>query len=115
MKTKVAIVGGGLTGLSSAAHLLLAAAEQYEIHVFESAAMLGGLLKAKGGGSGGDGDGAGGGGGGGGGGGLDALKLAGAAAKPRYELAERCTRVITLAFLDATQQGRVDCLLPKKK
>ena len=42
MKTKVAIVGGGLAGLSSAAHLLLAAAEQYEIHVFESAAMLGG-------------------------------------------------------------------------
>jgi len=41
--------------------------------------------------------------------------VAGAAAKPRYELAERCTRVITLAFLDATQQGRVDCLLPKKK
>jgi hypothetical protein len=41
--------------------------------------------------------------------------VAGAATKPRYELAERCTRTITLAFLDATQQGRVDCLLPKKK
>ena len=42
MKTKVAIVGGGLAGLSTAAHLLLAAAERYEIHLFESAPMLGG-------------------------------------------------------------------------
>ena len=42
MKTNVAIVGGGLAGLSSAAHLLLAAPDQYEVHIFEAAPMLGG-------------------------------------------------------------------------
>jgi hypothetical protein len=41
--------------------------------------------------------------------------VAGAATKPRYELAERCTRTITHALVAATQQGRVDLLLPKKK
>jgi hypothetical protein len=41
--------------------------------------------------------------------------VAGAATKPRYELAERCTRTITHALVAATQQGRVDLLLPKQK
>ena len=41
--------------------------------------------------------------------------VAGAATKPRYELAERSTRIITHALVAATQQGRVDLLLPKKK
>lgn len=41
--------------------------------------------------------------------------VAGAATKPRYELAERCTRTITHALVAATQQGRIDLLLPKKK
>ena len=39
--------------------------------------------------------------------------VAEAPAKPRYEFAERCTRQITLAFLDATLAGRVDPLIPK--
>ena len=42
-------------------------------------------------------------------------EVAGAVAKPRYELAERCTRAITQAFLDAAQRGGADALLPKKK
>ncbi len=41
--------------------------------------------------------------------------VAGAATKPRYELAERSTRIITHALVGATQQGRVDLLLPKQK
>jgi len=41
--------------------------------------------------------------------------VAGAATKPRYELAERSTRIITHALVAATQQGRVDLLLPKQK
>lgn len=39
--------------------------------------------------------------------------VAEAPAKPRYEFAERCTRHITLAFLDATLAGRIDPLIPK--
>jgi hypothetical protein len=41
--------------------------------------------------------------------------VASTAKKPRYELAERSTRIITHALVAATQQGRVDLLLPKKK
>lgn len=36
-----------------------------------------------------------------------------AAVKPRFELAERCARNITVAFLDATRLGRVDPLIPR--
>jgi hypothetical protein len=41
--------------------------------------------------------------------------VASTAKKPRYELAERSTRIITHALVAATQQGRVDLLLPKQK
>jgi len=40
-------------------------------------------------------------------------EVAGAIAKPRYELAERCTRVITQAFIDAARRGQVDSLMPR--
>jgi uncharacterized protein with NAD-binding domain and iron-sulfur cluster len=42
MKKRVAIIGGGLSGLSTAAHLLLAAPEHYSIELFEGAPFLGG-------------------------------------------------------------------------
>jgi zeta-carotene desaturase len=42
MKKRIIIVGGGISGLSAAAHLLLAAPEDFEIELFEAAPFLGG-------------------------------------------------------------------------
>ena len=42
MPQRIAIVGGGISGLSAAAHVLLAAPEDFEIELFEAAPFLGG-------------------------------------------------------------------------
>jgi uncharacterized protein with NAD-binding domain and iron-sulfur cluster len=42
MKQRIGIIGGGLSGLSTAAHLLLGASEDFAIDVFEAAPFLGG-------------------------------------------------------------------------
>ena len=42
MKQRIGIIGGGLAGLSAAAHLLLSAEAECEIEVFEAAPFLGG-------------------------------------------------------------------------
>ena len=42
MKKRVAIIGGGLSGLSAACHLLLRDSSLFEVHIFESAPFLGG-------------------------------------------------------------------------
>lgn len=42
MKKRISIVGGGISGLSAAAHLLLVAPEDLEIELYEAAPFLGG-------------------------------------------------------------------------
>ena len=42
MKQRIGIIGGGLSGLSTAAHLLLSARDEFAVEIFEAAPFAGG-------------------------------------------------------------------------